>query len=104
MPDTLRSVRVHGTVCFTGLLSNQWTVKDFYPIDYLPAGVRLTAYGGDASDLPREAMQRVLDAVAGGRLPIAVHRVYDGLELVPQAHSDMEHNTAAGKLVVRVRH
>ena len=50
LPDTLRSVRVHGTVCFTGLLSQEWTVKDFYPIDYLPAGVRLTAYGGDASD------------------------------------------------------
>jgi hypothetical protein len=60
LPDTLRSVRIHGTVCFTGLLSNQWTVKEFYPIDYIPAGVRLTAYEGSATDLPREAMQRVL--------------------------------------------
>ena len=49
-------------------------------------------------------MQRVLDAVADGSLPIAVHRVYDGLEQVRQAHSDMENNTAAGKLVVRVHH
>jgi NADPH:quinone reductase-like Zn-dependent oxidoreductase len=60
LPDTLRCVRIHGTVCFTGLLSNQWTVRDFYPIDYIPAGVRLTAYEGRASDLPREALQRVL--------------------------------------------
>jgi len=52
LPDTLRSVRVHGVVCFTGMLSNQWTVRDFYPIDYLPRGVRLTAYGGGAADLP----------------------------------------------------
>jgi NADPH:quinone reductase len=29
LPDTLRSVRVHGVVCFTGMLSNQWTVRDF---------------------------------------------------------------------------
>ena len=58
LPDTLRSVRVHGTVCFTGLLSNQWTVKDFYPIDYIPAGVRLTAYGGDATDRPRSHRDR----------------------------------------------
>ena len=36
LPDTLAAVRVHGTVCFTGMLSNEWTVKDFYPIDYLP--------------------------------------------------------------------
>jgi NADPH:quinone reductase-like Zn-dependent oxidoreductase len=47
LPDTLRSVRVHGVVCFTGMLSNQWTVRDFYPLDYLPTGVRLTAYKGD---------------------------------------------------------
>ncbi|HSN43544.1 MAG TPA: zinc-binding dehydrogenase, partial [Propionibacteriaceae bacterium] len=35
LPDTLRATRVHGTVCFTGMLSNEWTVKEFYPIGYL---------------------------------------------------------------------
>ncbi len=30
LPDTLRATRVHGTVCFTGMLSDQWTMKDFY--------------------------------------------------------------------------
>lgn len=39
------------------MLSNQWTVKDFYPIEYLPRGVRLSAYGGDASDLPVAVLQ-----------------------------------------------
>jgi hypothetical protein len=29
-----------------------------------------------------------------------VDRVYDDLEQVPQAHDDMEHNRATGKLVV----
>lgn len=24
LPDTLRATRVHGVVCFTGMLSNQW--------------------------------------------------------------------------------
>jgi NADPH:quinone reductase-like Zn-dependent oxidoreductase len=52
LPDTLRATKVHGVVCFTGMLSNEWTVPDFYPISYLPKGVRLTAYGGDAADLP----------------------------------------------------
>ncbi|WP_425427533.1 zinc-binding dehydrogenase [Actinomadura meyerae] len=33
-----------------------------------------------------------------------VDRVYDGLEQVRQAHDDMEHDRATGKLVVRVRH
>ncbi|WP_202919531.1 zinc-binding dehydrogenase [Saccharothrix deserti] len=30
--DTLRSVRVHGTVCFTGALSDTWTIQDFLAI------------------------------------------------------------------------
>ena len=49
LPDTLAATKVHGTVCFVGMLSNEWIVKDFYPIDYLPNGVRLTAYGGGAT-------------------------------------------------------
>src|SRR6184192_1260 len=35
LPDTLRATAVHGVVCFTGMLSNQWAVADFYPIDYI---------------------------------------------------------------------
>jgi len=104
LQDTLRSVRVHGTVCFTGMLSNEWIVKDFYPIGYIPTGVRLTAYGGDASDLPREVIQRLLDDIEAGRLSIAIHKVYDGLGSIREAHRDMESNRAVGKLVVRVRH
>jgi NADPH:quinone reductase-like Zn-dependent oxidoreductase len=103
LPDTLRAVRVHGTVCFGGSLSNQWTVQDFAPNEYLPKGVRLAGYFGDAADLPREALQEILDAIAVGRLSFPVDRVYDGLEQVRQAHDDMEHDRATGKLVVRVR-
>ncbi|MFJ4927219.1 zinc-binding dehydrogenase [Streptomyces sp. NPDC088736] len=104
LPDTLRAVRVHGTACFGGSLSNQWTVKDFSPNEYLPRGVRLAGYFGDAADLPREVLQEILDAVAAGRLSFPVDRVYDGLEQVRQAHDDMENDRATGKLVVRVRH
>ena len=48
------------------MLSNQWTVRDFYPLDYLPTGVRLTAYKRDAADLPPQVLQDFLDAVAAG--------------------------------------
>ena len=99
LPDTLRATRVHGVVCFTGMLSDQWTVRDFYPIEYLPRGVRLTAYGGDATDLPAEVLQDFLDAVAAGEAHVPIHRVYR-LEDVAEAHADMEAGRAAGKLVV----
>jgi NADPH:quinone reductase-like Zn-dependent oxidoreductase len=100
--DTLRATRVHGTVCFTGMLSNQWTLPDFYPIDVIPNGVRLTAYGGEASDLPAEVLQSFLDDVAAGRLSVPIGRVYD-LDEVATAHADLEQGTVAGKLVLRVR-
>lgn len=32
LKDTLRAVKVKGTVCFTGMLSNSWIIKDFYPM------------------------------------------------------------------------
>jgi len=99
LPDTLRATRIHGVVCFTGMLSNQWTVERFYPIEYIPRGVRLTAYGGDAGDLPADVLQRFLDAVAAGSATVPIAHVYD-LEQIAQAHADMEAGNAAGKLVV----
>ena len=99
LPDTLRATKVHGVVCFTGMLSNQWTVPDFYPIEYLPRGVRLTAYGGDAGDLPADVLQEFLDAVAAGDAHVPIHRTYRMNEIA-QAHADMEAGEATGKLAV----
>jgi NADPH:quinone reductase-like Zn-dependent oxidoreductase len=101
MRNTLRATRVQGTVCFTGMLSNIWTVPDWYPMDYIPTGVRLTVYSGDAEDLPAAALQGFLDDLATGRLAVPVHRAYAFEEIVA-AHAAMERNEAAGKLVVTV--
>jgi NADPH2:quinone reductase len=99
LPDTLATTRVHGVVCFTGMLSNQWIVPEFYPIDYLPRGVRLTAYSGDASDLPPEVLQGFLDDVAAGRAIVPLARTYR-LDEIVKAHTLMEDGSAGGKLVV----
>ena len=102
LPDTLRATRVHGTVCFTGMLSNEWTVHDFYPIGYLPTGVRLTAYGGDATDLPADVLQRFLDRIAAGALSLGPVHTYP-LTAVREAHRDLEEGNRVGKLVLRTR-
>ena len=94
-----RATRVHGVVCFSGMLSNEWTVPDFYPIGYIPTGVRLTGYGGEASDLPAEVLQSFLDDVAAGRLNVPLDRTYT-LDEIAVAHADMEAGNAVGKLVV----
>ena len=98
LPDTLRATRVHGTVCFTGMLSNRWTVDEFYPIDYIPRGVRLTAYAGGAGDLPAPVLQAYLDRLAAGSLAIGPLHTYT-LDDLPRAHADLEHNRVFGKLV-----
>jgi NADPH2:quinone reductase len=99
LPDTLRSTRMHGVVCFTGMLSNEWTVRDFYPIDYIPRGVRLTAYSGGAGDLPAPVLQEFLDAVRAGDAAVPVDRTF-GFEEIVEAHRMMEAGQASGKLVV----
>ena len=99
LADTLRCVRVHGVACFTGILSNQWTVEKFYPIDYIPRDVRLTAYSGDAADLPPTILQGFIEDVEAGRVKVPIGRVFR-LEEIVEAHQAMEDGTMSGKLVV----
>ncbi|MFD8563754.1 zinc-binding dehydrogenase [Streptosporangium canum] len=103
LPDTLAATRVHGTVCFTGMLSNQWLIHDFYPIGYLPKGVRLTAYGGESGDLPAKVLQHFLDKIAAGRITLGPVSTYP-LDDIRNAHTAMEHGHTVGKLVVLTGH
>lgn len=99
LADTLRTVRRHGTVCFTGALAGQWTIPDFTPF-MIPSGVRLTSYAGEATDLPADVFAHQLQAIAEGRLKVPVAKVYHGLEQVRDAQADLESGTTPGKHVV----
>jgi NADPH:quinone reductase-like Zn-dependent oxidoreductase len=99
--DSLLATRVHGVVCNSGALSNDWALKDFYPTGDIPSGVFLTGYGGDASDLPAAVLQAFLDDVSAGRATMPIANVY-ALDEIVEAHADMEHNRVAGKLVVNL--
>ena len=102
LPDTLRATRPGGTVCFTGLLSDEWTLPDFSPIDVIPTGVRLTAYSGEAANLPADILQGLLDDIATGAWTPPAIRVYEGLRSVAAAHRDLETGTGLGKKVIRI--
>jgi NADPH:quinone reductase len=101
MHDTLRTVRAGGTVCFTGMLSDEWTIPEFYPMDWIPNGVRLTAYSGEATDLSAQVLQDFLDAVVAGDAIVPVGRTYQLHEIV-QAHRDLEAGLIGGKGVVLI--
>jgi NADPH:quinone reductase-like Zn-dependent oxidoreductase len=100
--DTLASVRPQGVACSAGMLSNEWIIPDFYPIAFLPNGVRLSAYGGDASDLPQHVLQDFLDAVAAGSATVPIGAVYR-LDEIADAHRAMESGSVVGKIVVSTR-
>ena len=102
LPDTLRATAIHGVVCFTGMLSNEWTVRDFYPIGYLPRACGSPPTAARPADLPAAVLQSFLDAVAAGRLTVPLHRTYT-LDEIATAHADMEAGNATGKLVVLPR-
>jgi NADPH:quinone reductase-like Zn-dependent oxidoreductase len=97
--DSLEATRVHGVVCVAGYLSNEWIVPGFYPTGFLPNGVRLAGYSGDASDLPQPVLQEFLDAVAAGEATVPIAGTYT-MDEIATAHDDMEHDRVAGKLVV----
>jgi NADPH2:quinone reductase len=97
--DCLHATRVHGTVCMSGMLSDQWTLPDFYPTGDIPRGVRLTGYTGDATDLPPSVLQDYLDAVAAGDATVPIGCIFQ-LDEIREAHRVMEAGTAHGKIVV----
>jgi NADPH2:quinone reductase len=99
LPDTLRSTRVHGVVCFTGMLSNHWIIDKFYPIEYIPRGVRLTSYSGGAADLPPAVLQGFIDAVSEHAAVVPIGAVYP-IDQIAAAHTDMEEGRVAGKIVM----
>jgi NADPH2:quinone reductase len=101
LPDTLAATRVRGTVCFSGMLSNEWTIPEFYPIGYLPTGVRLTAYGGDAAHLPADVLQQTLDRIAAGDFSLGPITTFP-IEEIREVHQAVEFNTVSGKVVVSI--
>ena len=86
-------------VCFTGMLSNQWIIDKFYPIGYIPQGVRLTAYSGVAAGLPVTVLQGFIDAVIDGTAVAPIGAVHH-IDQIVEAHTAMQEGRVAGKIVV----
>ncbi len=97
--DSLYCARPLGIVCQTGILGNEWVLKDFEPFVDIPSTVRLTCYGGDAENLSEEALQDFLDSVQAEHIKVNVARVFS-IDDIVEAHRHMESNRANGKLVV----
>ena len=51
--DSLQDARRGGIVCMTGILGGKWVLPEFSHIGDVPAGVKVTSYAGESSDISR---------------------------------------------------
>jgi NADPH:quinone reductase-like Zn-dependent oxidoreductase len=97
--DSLRCTGARGTVCMAGMVSNQWTLPDFSPMDSIPSGVKLTTYSGGVEEFMNTPLQDFVRAVEDGRAKVPIDRVF-AFDQIAEAHRHMEENQAIGKIVV----
>lgn len=95
----LRLLKQGGYCCFTGALGGQWTQKEFSPF-MIPNGVYLTAYAGEAQDLPAEEFAKILQLIKARQFPVPIAQVYHGLRAVGAAQTNLESGRYSGKHVV----
>ena len=99
LKDSLLCAAQGGSVCFTGMLSEQWSIKDFAPMDYIPATVNLTVYDSGQVKMDAEHFQTFINDMEAGKIKINISKVFT-LDEIIQAHQYMESNAGAGKIVV----
>jgi NADPH:quinone reductase-like Zn-dependent oxidoreductase len=101
--DSLQCAAPGGVVCFAGMLGGQWSLERFEPMPAIPSTVKLTVYTTHIVTAANStaALQRLIQDVEAGRLPLNLDRVFRFDQIV-EAHRYMEDNRATGKLVVTV--
>ncbi|MGB5355171.1 MAG: zinc-binding alcohol dehydrogenase family protein [Eudoraea sp.] len=99
LKDSLKCLAPRGMVCMTGILGNEWTMKEFTPMGDIPSLGRLTVYMGESKNLSKELLQDFIDEVESGNINLNIDKTFQ-LNEVAEAHQYMEDNRAKGKLVV----
>jgi NADPH:quinone reductase len=99
LQDSLQCAKLGGAVCMTGMLSEQWSLKEFAPMEYIPPTVNLTVYDSGQIKLEAAHFQKFIEDVEAGKINLNVNRVFALNEII-EAHKLMESNTASGKIVI----
>jgi NADPH2:quinone reductase len=100
LKDSLKCIAPKGMVCMTGILGNEWTMKEFTPMGDIPSLGRLTVYMGESKNLSKELLQEFIDEVEKGTINLNIDQVYK-IHEVSNAHQYMEDNNAKGKIVIK---
>lgn len=98
LKDSLKCIAPKGTVCMTGILGNEWTMKEFTPMGDIPSLGKLSVYMGESKNLSKELLQDFIDDVEKGIINLNIDKIFK-LNEVGDAHEYMEDNKAKGKIV-----
>ena len=101
--SSIQAAAPKGIVCNTGILGNEWIIKNFEPLLAIPSTVKLTVYKSEIITAANstKALEQIVDRVAMGRYHVNLDKVFHFDEIV-DAHHYMEKNRSKGKLVVVV--
>jgi len=99
LKDSLACAKRGGTVCMTGMLSETWSIRDFAPMDYIPAAVKLTVFDSGQVRVEPNAFRYFISEMEKGEIQLGIGRVFQ-LDQIVQAHRLMDSNNAGGKIVV----
>ena len=90
-------------MCNTGILGNEWTIKNFESITAIPSTVKLTVYNSETivAANSAKALEHIVDGISKGRYHVRIDKVFRFDEIV-EAHIYMEENRLKGKLVIKV--
>ncbi|KAA6438790.1 zinc-binding dehydrogenase [Dyadobacter flavalbus] len=99
LKDSLSCTKPGGSVCMTGMLSEIWSIKDFAPMDYVPAAVNLTVFDTGQMKVEVDAFQEFISMVENGEIELSIGGVFK-LDDIARAHKLMDSNKASGKIVV----
>lgn len=99
LKDSLACCAQGGIVCMTGMLSEQWSIADFAPMEYIPASVALTIYDSGQIRVDQQSFQEFIQEVENGKIDLSISASFK-LEHIAEAHQFMEGNAGSGKIVV----
>ncbi|MXV51152.1 zinc-binding dehydrogenase [Pedobacter sp. HMF7647] len=99
LKDSLACAAAGGIVCMTGMLAEQWSFKDFAPMEYIPATVCLTVYDTGQIRVDNQSFQQFIDEVTEGKIKLRIGKIFQLTE-IQEAHRLMDRNAAGGKIVV----
>jgi len=99
LKDSLSFTAKGGMVCMTGMLSEQWSFKEFAPMDYIPATVGLTVYDSGQIRVDAQSFQQFINDVEAENVKLPIGRTFH-LSEIAAAHQLMDSNAAGGKIVM----